>query len=61
MNSMTEIKTLRDREKELLQKVLAKTEWNLEKASHLLQIPLSKVRQKVSEHGLKQNPVDGCV
>ena len=52
MNTISEIKTLGDKEKELLQKVLAKTGWNLEKASQLLRIPLSELRQKIRDHGL---------
>lgn len=51
-----EIKTLSDKEKELLQTVLAKTDWDLEKASHLLQIPFSVLKKKIREHGLKQSP-----
>ncbi len=46
------IKTLHDKELELLQKVLAKTDWNLEKASRLLQIPLAQVKKKIRTHGL---------
>jgi DNA-binding NtrC family response regulator len=57
MNTVQGIKTLSDKEKELLQKVLAKTDWDLEKASRLLQIPLLTLKQKIREHGLKQNPV----
>ena len=56
MDTISGIKTLGDKEKELLQTVLAKTDWNLEKASHLLQIPFSELRQKIREHGLKQTP-----
>ena len=41
-----EIKTLRDKEQELLREVLTKTDWNLEKASRLLQIPLSQSEKK---------------
>jgi transcriptional regulator with GAF, ATPase, and Fis domain len=47
-----EIKTLRDKECELLQEVLAKTDWNLENASRLLRIPLSQVKKKIREHNL---------
>ena len=49
-----EIKTLKDKEKELLRVVLVKTQWNLEKTSRLLQIPLSQVKQKIREHGIKR-------
>jgi hypothetical protein len=34
--------------------VLVKTQWNLEKASRLLQIPLSQVKLKIREHGIKR-------
>jgi len=49
------IKTLRDKEKELIQEVLAKTDWDVEKASRLLQIPLSQVRKKIRQHGLQRS------
>ena len=48
------IKTLKDKERELIQEVLAKTDWNLEKASRLLQIPLAHVKKKIREHGIKK-------
>lgn len=48
------IQTLQDKEKELLDEVLVKTGWNLEKASRLLQIPLSQVKQKIRKHGLRK-------
>lgn len=48
------IKTLHDKELELLEKVLAKTNWNLEKASRLLQISLSQVKKKIRAHGLRK-------
>jgi transcriptional regulator with GAF, ATPase, and Fis domain len=49
-----EIKTLQDKERELLREVLTKTDWNLQKASRLLQIPLSQVKKKIRHHGLKK-------
>jgi transcriptional regulator with GAF, ATPase, and Fis domain len=52
--SRMEIKTLRDKEQELIQEVLTKTDWNLEKASRLLQISLSQVKKKIREHGLRK-------
>lgn len=61
MNLITGIKTLKDKEKELLQKVLAKTDWDLTKASRLLEISLSTLKQKIKEHGLKQGPVSSAV
>ena len=56
MHSLKEIKTLGDKEKELLQKVLTKTGWNLTKAAGLLQIPGAELRRKIEEHGLKPDP-----
>jgi len=47
-----EIKTLQDKEHELLVKVLTKTAWDLDKAARLLQIPLSQVKMKIRQHGL---------
>lgn len=47
-----EIKPLRDKERELLQEVLSKTDWNLENASRLLRIPLSQVKKKIREHNI---------
>ncbi|HOP46694.1 MAG TPA: helix-turn-helix domain-containing protein [Desulfobacteraceae bacterium] len=49
-----EIKTLKEREKEHLKEVLEKSNWDLEKAARLLKIPLSRVKRKISEHGLKE-------
>ena len=49
-----EIKTLRDKERELVQQVLTKTDWDLPKASRLLQISLTQVKKKIREHGLKK-------
>ncbi|MEA2040386.1 MAG: helix-turn-helix domain-containing protein [Thermodesulfobacteriota bacterium] len=46
------IKTLKEREKEHLEDVLEKTGWDMEKTARLLQISLSEVKQKISEHGL---------
>ena len=48
-----EFKTLQDKEHELLVHVLSKTAWNLDKAARLLQIPLSQVKKKIRQHGLK--------
>ena len=54
------IQTLRDKEKELLETVLSKTDWDLEKASRLLQISLTQVKKKIREHGLRPSdaPID---
>jgi DNA-binding NtrC family response regulator len=57
MNNVKHIQTLSDKERELLLKVLTKTDWDLAKASRLLQIPFSVLRQKITEHGLKPSPV----
>ena len=51
-----EIKTLKDKERELIREVLAKTGDNLEKASRLLQIPLSEVKRKIRVHGIETTP-----
>lgn len=48
------IKTLRDKEKELLQEVLTKTGWDLDKASRLLQITRAQVKKKIREHGMQR-------
>jgi transcriptional regulator with GAF, ATPase, and Fis domain len=47
-----EMKTLKEREKEHLQKVLELTHWDLEKASRLLEVPLKQVKRKIREHGI---------
>ena len=57
MKAVKDIKTLKDREKELIQNVLDKTAWDLPKATHLLQIPISELKEKINKHGLKQDPV----
>jgi len=48
------ILTLQDKERELLRKVLEKTDWDLEKASRLMRIPVSQVKKKIGAHGLKR-------
>lgn len=48
------IEALKDKERELLREVLAKTSWNLEKASRLLKIPLSQLKRKVREHNMQK-------
>lgn len=48
-----ERKTLKEREKDHLLQVLKQTSWDVEKAARLLKIPLSQVRRKITEHGLK--------
>lgn len=54
MGSLMEIKSLRDKEEELLQEVLAKTHWDLKKTARLLKITLSQVKRKIKEHGLEK-------
>lgn len=48
-----EIKTLKDKEKELLYEVLAKTHWDLQKTSRLLKISLPQVKRKIRKHGIQ--------
>ena len=52
---MQKIKTLKDKEKELLEEVLTKTDWDLEKASRLLRISLPQVKKKIREHGMQKS------
>lgn len=47
-------KTLKECEREHLEKVLAKTHWDLPKAARLLRIPLSQVKRKITEYGVKK-------
>lgn len=48
------IKTLRAKEHELLEEVLTKTGWNLEKAARLLQISLAQVKRKIRQHDMQK-------
>jgi DNA-binding NtrC family response regulator len=48
------IKALKEKEEELLREVLTKTNWDLDKASRLLKIPLSQLKRKVREHALQK-------
>ena len=54
-SGMQKIKTLKDKEKELLEQVLTKTGWDLDKASRLLKISLPQVKKKIKEHGMKRS------
>jgi DNA-binding NtrC family response regulator len=54
MGCLMEIKTLKNKEGELLQEVLAKTHWDLTKTARLLKITLSQVKRKIKEHGLER-------
>lgn len=56
MKTVKDIKTLNDKEKELLQNVLARTGWDLPRATRLLQIPIFELKEKIKKHGLKQAP-----
>ncbi|MFH1135245.1 MAG: helix-turn-helix domain-containing protein [Pseudomonadota bacterium] len=47
-------KTLKEREREHLENVLAKTHWDLAKSARLLRIPLSQVKRKITEYGVKK-------
>jgi transcriptional regulator with GAF, ATPase, and Fis domain len=53
MGCLMEIKSLKLKEEELLQEVLAKTHWDLNKTARLLKITLSQVKRKIREHGLE--------
>lgn len=52
MGSVMKIKSLKNKEEELLREVLGKTHWDLEKTSRLLKITLSQVKRKIKEFGL---------
>jgi len=54
MGSLMEIKSLKHKEEELLQEVLAKTHWDLKKTARLLKITLSQVKRKIKAHGLER-------
>ncbi len=45
--------TLKEREREHLREVLTKTHWDLEKAAHVLRIPMFQLTQKLKEYGLE--------
>lgn len=45
--------TLASKEKELIEKVLTKTHWDLEKASKLLQIKPNLLKRKLKTHNIK--------
>lgn len=51
------IKSLKESEKEHLEKVLAKTHWDLAKTARLLKIPLQQVEAKIKEYGIIQRGV----
>jgi transcriptional regulator with GAF, ATPase, and Fis domain len=59
MGSHMEIKSLKHKEEELLQEVLAKTHWDLMKTARLLKITLSQVKRKIKQHGLQEVDTSG--
>ena len=46
------IKTLQEKEYDLIDKVLTETDWNYEQATRLLQIPISQLKRKIKKHGI---------
>ncbi len=56
--TVMKIKTLQEKEYDLIKKVLTQTEWNFEKASRLLQIPISQLKRKIKKHGMKKEAAD---
>ena len=52
-----EIKSLKNKEAELLKEVLGKTHWDLSKTARLLKISLSQVKRKIKEHGLEKTRI----
>ena len=48
------LKTLKEKEKEHLLKVLEMTGWDEEKASLLLKIPLAQVQRKIKENAIEK-------
>lgn len=49
-----EIKSLKNKEEELLREVLGKTHWDLVKTARLLKITLSQVKRKIKEFSLER-------
>jgi DNA-binding NtrC family response regulator len=54
MDSVMEIKSLKNKEEELLREVLEKTHWDLVKTARLLKITLSQVKRKIKEFSLER-------
>jgi transcriptional regulator with GAF, ATPase, and Fis domain len=48
------IKSLKEKEKGHLIKILEKTNWDLAKGSRLLKISLQQLKSKITIHGLKK-------
>lgn len=55
MSKTNPIKTLKEREKEHLQSILVKTDWDKNQAARLLKISISRLERKIRKHCLK-NP-----
>ena len=55
VETQMELKTLQTIEKEHLQTVLEKTDWDLEKTSQLLRIHVSQVKRKIRLYDLRKN------
>ena len=55
MDSIMEIKSLKNKEVELIREVLKKTHWDLVKSARLLKISLSQMNRKIEEFGLKKD------
>lgn len=49
-----EIKSLKNKEEELLREVLGKTHWDLVKTARLMKVTLSQVKRKIKEFGLER-------
>ncbi len=58
--TVMKVKTLQEKEYDLIVKVLNETGWNFGKATRLLQIPVSQLKRKIKKHGI-QNAVSGDV
>lgn len=54
MGAVMEIKSLKNKEEELLREVLGKTHWDLVKTARLLKITLSQVKRKIKEFSLER-------
>ena len=54
VENQMELKTLKTIEKEHLQTVLEKTDWDLEKTAQLLKIHVSQVKRKIRLYGLSK-------
>jgi DNA-binding NtrC family response regulator len=49
-----EIKSLKSKEKELLETVLEKTHWDIEKTSRLLKISVAQTKRKIRAYEIKK-------